>query len=89
SATGIAVKDSSTAEIQNSQFSNIAFDALMTYVKKPYFEGVTSLIAEGFSGDQVTSICSREIGTQLMIDSVNCVAKELNVKELYKGRMKK
>jgi len=39
--------------------------------------------------DEFSNICIREEGTDLIIDNKYCSISEINVEDLYKGRMKK
>jgi hypothetical protein len=90
-ATGIAVKDSSVVKASNISLKNIEYDAFMTYVKKPFYEGSTMLEINKFDNykDEFSNICIREEGTDLIIDNKYCSISEINVEDLYKGRMKK
>ena len=91
SATAIAVKDSSFASIENIRMKNIEFDGFMTYVKKPFFDEETSLQVSSytFENEPKGLVCVREENTSLIINEALCDISQLNVDELYKGRMKK
>ena len=90
-ATGIAVKDSSIVKASNISLKNIKYDAFMTYVKKPFYEGKTILEINNYDiyKNEFSNICIREDGTDLMIDNKYCSISEINIEDLYKGRMKK
>ena len=90
-ATGIAVKDSSIVKASNISLKNIKYDAFMTYVKKPFYEGKTILEINNYDiyKNEFSNICIREDGTDLMIDNKHCSISEINIEDLYKGRMKK
>ena len=91
-STGIAVKDSSYAKIENIKMDNIRFDSFMTYVKKPYFSGETVLTASNVSSlnQPKGNLCVRSKYTYLEINSKECNITDLDVDTLYKdGRMKK
>jgi hypothetical protein len=90
-ATGIAVKDSSIVKASNISLKNIEYDAFMTYVKKPFYKGNTILEINNYDiyKDGFSNICIREEGTDLIIDRKFCPISEINIDDLYKGRMKK
>jgi hypothetical protein len=92
-ATGIAVKDSSIVKASNISLKNVTYDAFMTYIKKPFYEGNTRLKVNKFDIDDVdgdeSSFCVREEGTDLIIDNKYCPISKINIDDLYKGRMKK
>jgi len=90
-ATGIAVKDSSVVEASNISLVNIEYDLFMTYVKKPFYMGDTKLEVKDYSvNDEFESnVCVREKGTYLVVNNTNCEISEINIDELYQGRMKK
>ena len=90
-ATGIAVKDSSMVKASNISLKNIEYDAFMTYVKKPFYEGNTMLEINNYdiNKNEFSNICIREDGTDLIIDNKYCSVSEINIEDLYKGRMKK
>jgi hypothetical protein len=90
-ATGIAVKDSSIVKASNISLKNISFDAFMTYVKKPFYNGDTILEIDNYInyGNQISNICIREKGTDLIIDNKYCSLSEVSIEDLYQGRMKK
>ena len=70
---------------------NIEFDGFMTYVKKPFFDEETSLQVSSytFENEPKGLVCVREENTSLIINEALCDISQLNVDELYKGRMKK
>lgn len=90
-ATGIAVKDSSVVEASNISLKNIDYDLFMTYVKKPFYKGDTKLEVKEYivSGEFESNVCVREEGTYLIVNNTNCEISEINIDELYQGRMKK
>jgi hypothetical protein len=90
-ATGIAVKDSSQVSASNIMLKNIEYDLFMTYVKKPFYEGSTKLTVRDYevNGDILNNICVRENGTDLIINDKNCEISEIDIDDLYQGRMKK
>ena len=90
-ATGIAVKDSSVVEASNISLKNVDYDLFMTYVKKPYYKGDTKLEVKEYSvnGEFESNVCVREKGTHLVVNNTNCEISEINIDELYQGRMKK
>lgn len=89
--TGVAAKDSSQVVTEELILTDIKYDAFMTYVKKPFFIEETSLIVNGYKliNEQGGLICVREENTDLFVNSIPCEVSELNVDELYTGRMKK
>ena len=90
-ATGIAVKDSSVVEASNISLKNVDYDLFMTYVKKPFYKGDTKLEVKEYSanGEFEGNVCVREEGTYLVVNNTNCEISEINIDELYQGRMKK
>jgi len=90
-ATGIAVKDASLVRASKISLENIAFDAFMSYVKKPYYYGNTRLEVTDYNIDnyKVNKICTREIGTDLIVNNKDCDISKIDINELYEGRMKK
>ena len=90
-ATGIAVKDSSVVEASNISLKNVDYDLFMTYVKKPFYKGDTKLEVKEYSvnGEFESNVCVREKGTYLVVNNTNCEISEINIDELYQGRMKK
>ena len=90
-ATGIAVKDSSVVEASNISLKNVEYDLFMTYVKKPFYKGDTKLEVKNYSvnGEFESNMCVREKGTFLVVNNKNCEISEINVDDLYQGRMKK
>ena len=90
-STGIAVKDGSQAIISSIRFLDVGYDHFMTYIKKPFFDGETSLIVNDVIVDAPLQniICIRENSTQLVINGEYCPISEVNVEDLYSGRMKK
>ncbi len=90
-ATGIAVKDSSVVEASNISLKNVDYDLFMTYVKKPFYMGDTKLEVKEYSvnGEFESNVCVREQGTYLVVNNKNCKISEINIDELYQGRMKK
>ena len=90
-ATGIAVKDSSVVEASNISLENIKYDLFMTYIKKPFYKGDTKLEVKEYSvnGEFESNVCVREEGTYLVVNNTNCEISEINIDELYQGRMKK
>ena len=63
----------------------------MTYVKKPFYKGNTKLDVREYNIDRnsESSLCIRESGTDLLLDNKSCDVSEVDIDELYKGRMKK
>ena len=90
-ATGIAVKDSSVVEASNISLKNVEYDLFMTYIKKPFYKGDTKLEVKDYSvnSEFETNVCVREKGTFLIVNGKNCEISEINIDELYQGRMKK
>ena len=90
-ATGIAVKDSSMVKASNITLINVEYDSFMTYVKKPFYKGNTKLEVREYNidGNSESSLCIRESGTDLLLDNKSCDVSEVDIDELYKGRMKK
>ena len=90
-ATGIAVKDSSVVEASNISLKNVEYDLFMTYIKKPFYNGDTKLEVKEYSvnDESKSNVCVREEGTYLVINNTNCEISEINIDELYQGRMKK
>ena len=90
-ATGIAVKDASLVRASKISLENIAFDAFMSYVKKPFYYGNTRLEVADYNIDnyKVNKICAREIGTDLIVNNKDCDISKIDINELYEGRMKK
>ncbi len=90
-STGIAVKDSSEVLGSNISLNDIEYDAFMTYVKKPFFSGITKLEIDEFeiTGKKYANLCVREIDTVLLVNNQECAVSNVNIDELYSGRMKK
>ena len=63
----------------------------MTYIKKPFYKGDTKLEVKeySFNDEFEGNVCIREKGTYLVIDNKNCGISEINIDDLYQGRMKK
>lgn len=89
--TGIAVKDSSMVEASNISLENVEYDSFMTYIKKPFYDGQTRLevMEYFFYGEVESNLCVREKGTDLVVNNKDCNVSEIDIDELYKGRMKK
>ena len=89
--TGVAVKDSSTAFIDNIELENITHDLFMSYIKKPFFIGRTALEVNNVKTDgaQGGAFCVRSAGTILTLEGLECQISNVSVDDLYKGRMKK
>ena len=68
---------------------NVIFDAFMTYIKKPFHEGKTSLDVLHYDVNKVGNLCIRETGTHLTLNNKSCTETDLEVDKLYQGRMKK
>ena len=70
---------------------NVEYDLFMTYVKKPFYKGDTKLEVKNYSvnGEFESNMCVREKGTFLVVNNKNCEISEINVDDLYQGRMKK
>ena len=88
-STGVAVKDGSSTDIQMIKMVNVIFDAFMTYIKKPFHEGKTSLDVLHYDVNKVGNLCIRETGTHLTLNNKSCTETDLEVDKLYQGRMKK
>jgi len=88
-STGVAVKDGSSTNIQMIKMVNVIFDAFMTYIKKPFHEGKTSLNVLHYDVSKIGNLCIRESGTNLALNYNSCTETDLKVDELYQGRMKK
>ena len=91
-STGVAVKDTSKAQIENINMKDILNDAYMTYIKKPFFKGDTTL--KVINSSELTNIkgnlCTRTKNTYAEINGKICKISDLNVKALYQsGSMKK
>jgi hypothetical protein len=92
SGTGVAVKDGSDVRINKIKLNNIIYDDFMTYVKKPYFEGMTKLeVNELQQMDKIkTQKCIREKETFISINGKECKISVVDINKLYnEGRMKK
>ena len=90
-ATGAAVKDSSIAFINDIKLKNVTHDLFMTYIKKPFFIGRTSLEVKNIKTDGAYggSFCVRSPGTFLTSEGSECEISNISVDDLYAGRMKK
>jgi hypothetical protein len=90
-STGVAVKDGSSASIEYMTSVMVRDDALMTYIKKPFYSGVTKLIVNKFVSKATIAgqLCARESGTDLYVNGRECQITDLSVDDLYQGRMKK
>lgn len=90
-STGVAVKDSSSATIRNMTAITVMDDALMTYVKKPFYSGVTTLKVNKLEikGKITGNTCVRAKETELFVNGVACEVTDVSIETLYKGRMKK
>jgi len=90
-ATGIAVKDSSIVKASNISLQNVEYDLFMTYIKKPFYKGITKLEVDNYAAydNNHSAVCVRESNTYLKINNIDCDISLVNVDELYKGRMKK
>jgi hypothetical protein len=90
-STGVAVKDGSSASIEYMTSGIVTHDALMTYIKKPFYSGETKLKVNQFVSKGIISgqVCARENGTDLYVNGRKCQITDLSVDELYQGRMKK
>ena len=91
-STGVAVKDTSEAQIENINMKGILNDAYMTYIKKPFFKGDTTLKVINSSKliNIKGNLCTRAKNTYAEINGKICKISDLNVKALYQsGSMKK
>ena len=90
-STGVAIKDGSSANIKYLTSSMTKHDALMTYIKKPFYSGITKLTVDKFISKDTNlgNICARESGTYLSVNGKDCLITDFSVKDLYKGRMLK
>ena len=90
-STGVAAKDGSSANIEHMKSGIVRYDALMTYIKKPFYSGVTKLIVNKFTSKtaNVGNLCAREDGTNLRVAGQECQITDISVDDLYQGRMKK
>ena len=58
--------------------------------EKIIFTGeVESVAVPGVNGEFESNMCVREKGTFLVVNNKNCEISEINVDDLYQGRMKK
>jgi hypothetical protein len=90
--TGVAVKDTSIVEIEDIEMEGISNDAFMTYIKKPFFKGDTSLKVINLSKavNIKGNLCTSTKNTYAEINGDICKISNLNVKALYQlGSMKK
>lgn len=87
--TGIAVKDSSDVKVKNLFIDKVVYDVFMTYVKKPFFQGKTSLEISNYKANSFDNLCVRQKNTYLKIEKNDCDETNLDVQELYETRMKK
>lgn len=89
--TGIAVKDGSVARVKEIHKSSVKYDLLMTYIKKPFYDGPTELEVQSLASPLEIGgqICVREKDTILSINNENCPEAVVAVDDLYAGRMKK
>ena len=67
--TGLASKDKSNAEIQNTSFSEIQGSALIAYIKKQEY-GPASIRCDDCTFDDVTSIATTQTASRILIDGV-------------------
>jgi len=87
SGTGVAVKDGSSALVENSVFRSIEHKSLMSYMKKNVYGG-GSLVANNVHVED--NSMQVQSGSSLIVDGVSIDEVDLNVEGLYKtGYMKK
>lgn len=89
SGTGVAVKDGSTLEISDSEFSKIEYSTLMSYKKKKnYGKSVLKAINIKYLKNNIAVIAQK--GNQLFLDGHEITAQKININKLYQqGHMKK
>lgn len=88
--TAVAVKDGSSAVIDHINVDDVESDLFMTYIKKPFFEGSTTLRVKTYqAGKYGGDICVRGEGTDLLVQNNMCKTTKISVRDLYQGRMKK
>jgi len=88
SGTGVAVKDGSSALVEDSVFKSIGHKALMSYTKKNAYGGA-SLVANNvfLEGDSLLQVQS---GSTMIVDGADIDVMDINIESLYKsGYMKK
>ena len=85
---GVAVKDGSYANVENSDFINYKLNALMTYTKKSFYSN-PKLISKGniFEGDN--SCCLSQVDSELINNEINIPQKSFNVDSLYQTKIMK
>ena len=79
-------------EIENIEMEGILNDAFMTYIKKPFFKGNTSLkVINLYKTTNIKgNLCTTTKNTYAEINGDICKVSNLNVKALYQsGSMKK
>lgn len=86
---GIASKDGSITSGINIEILNYKMKALMTYIKKPFYNK-SKLILDNVDIDNIVNSFSRQKNTIMIINKKEIEEKKINVKKMYKsGVMKK
>ena len=89
STTGIAVKDSSYANISNSTFNSIKENAIFAYNKKSTFSGATAIVSNCIYNDVNNKFISQN-GSRIINNGKIIKSEDVDIKFLYdSGYMKK
>jgi hypothetical protein len=86
---GIASKDGSKTKANGLEIKNYSLNALMTYVKKSFYEQPT-LDVEKLEIDKIKNAYSRQNGTEMKVNGKFIPEIDINVEKMYQtGIMKK
>ena len=88
SGVGIASKDKSMVNINNSIFSKIKLYPLMTYQKKSFF-GASNLSGENLLFDNNENCCFNQINSTMNVNGNQITGSELDVDKLYQSEIMK
>lgn len=88
SGVGVAVKDGSYANVEDSNFINYKLNALMTYKKKSFYS-IPKLISKGNIFEDENNCCLSQINSQLINNKIKVVQKSFDVDSLYQTQIMK
>ncbi len=86
SGVGVAVKDGSFANVENSNFINYKLNALMTYKKKSFYS-IPKLISEGNIFEGENNCCLSQVNSELINNNIKVIQKSFDVDSLYQNQI--
>ena len=85
---GLASKDGSKVLIDNSIFSNISLNSLMTYQKKSFYKK-SELIGLNLRFDDDSKCCLRQTGSKMEVNKMIINERRINIDSLYQNEIMK